>query len=138
MKKSIFIPFILIFLLAFCLTSCSPKTSNNQSNNQPKVSNTNTARSKEFSYLPGYNKDLKADKYFPSSKTNTYNIGIYTIKNTTADTAYKNYKKILQDDGWKITQDVPSHSVSASKGSHTASMVFQQSGSDTKLTIASK
>lgn len=142
MKKILYLPFVLILSLSFLLTSCGQKSSDN--NSKPpaivrSIKSITSPKTKEFSYLPAYSKDIQATKYFaPSNNNSNTGIALYTIKNTTSDTVYKNYKKIFQDTDWDITQDVPDHSITATDNTHTATIIIQQSGSDVKLTVTSK
>ncbi|MFL0194316.1 hypothetical protein ACJDU8_01810 [Clostridium sp. WILCCON 0269] len=148
--KKVFFTFIVLTISIF-FVACSAKTSNNTSNvSKPNTTKSNAARNttntkitytKELSYIPAYNSDMKAVSTAPpnSSGLTTAN---YTIKNSTNTEVLQNYENIFKQDGWTITQDQKkSNSLMgfvSKKDTHQATVVILQNNKDVAIVIKSK
>jgi hypothetical protein len=123
-----------VFLLLIGFISCSAKTPNS-TNNSSKAGVTYT---KEFSYLPAYSSNFKADSTPSVDKATGFNKATYTIKNTTNTEVFQNYESILKNNGWTIIQDQKPYSIVAKKDTHQATFVTQAVGKDVKLLVYTK
>lgn len=113
---------ILIFILSFLLISCGNKTS----------------YTKEISYLPSYGGNVKLEGSASKNDKTGFTTATYVIENTSNKDVLNNYKKLLKDDGWTITQDLTPNSMAAKKDTHNISMIPKQDGNDVKLMIIAK
>ena len=116
--------FVLLSVFCFSLVGCGRGTSN-------------VNYSKEFSYLPAYSSDMKADTV---SKPNEYGFitANYTIKNTTNTEVFQNYEDILKKNGWTIDQEQKPYNFIAKKDNHQAIVALASSNKDVKVIIMSK
>ena len=133
--RKIFYLFTLLILIG-SLVGCGAKSSNptNGTNTPAADKITHTT---ELTYLPSYN-GIKSTAYSPATTTAPLAKTKFTIKNTTDVKVYEDYKNILKNDGWTITQEQKVISFSAKKDAHSANISIQISGNDVILTVQSK
>lgn len=123
MKKILYI-LVAAALFCFSLTACGGNTAK-------------TTYTKEFSYLPAYSSEMKADSTTPPNNLG-FAIANYTIKNAKNTEVFQNYEDILKKNGWNIAQEQKPNNFIAKKDTHQASIIVIPSNKDVKLLIMSK
>lgn len=122
MKKLIVI--ISTLILSIGLIACGNEASN-------------IIYTKEFSYVPAYNSDMKADSTEPANIAGLSTAN-YTLKNTTKDKVFDTYENLLKQDGWTITKEQKPANIMATKDIHQVTVVIMQLKEDIKLIIMAK
>jgi len=77
---------------------------------------TKVTYTKEFNYLPQYT-DMKVVQFTPP-KNEQFGNAVYYVSNEDYQKFLTNYQKVLQRDGWKITQDKKPENLEATKDKH--------------------
>ena len=125
----------MILGLSIFFVACGAK--DNTNSNEPT---TNTATkityTEKLTYFPAYN-GMQPSEYTAGTKTALATVR-YTIKDTTDAKVYKDYESILKKDGWTITEGKQYYSIFSKKDAHIANIIFQQSGKDVIIVVASK
>ena len=143
MKKFLFIPMVLALSIIF--VACGAKTPNttqatSTNNSTINGSSTKTTYTKEFSYLPAYNNDMKAVSTKPADNQG-FITAYYAIKNITGTNVLQSYENILKKNGWTIAQEQKTSDVVgfiAKKDTHQATIILLQKNNDVAMAIVSK
>ncbi|MFL0196711.1 hypothetical protein ACJDU8_14265 [Clostridium sp. WILCCON 0269] len=96
-----------------------------------------SAQTKQFSYVPAYNSEMKATC---NSSPNKYGVSSssYTIKNTTRADVLQNYENILKKNGWTITEEHKPSTFTATKDKHRATLIAMQNNKDVDIIMISR
>jgi predicted small lipoprotein YifL len=142
MKKILFLPMVLALSIIF--VACGAKGPNTtkatNTTTSSSISNTKTAYTKEFSYLPAYSADMKALNTKPADKQG-FITAYYAMKNMTGTNILQSYENILKKNGWTISQEQKTNDVvgfMAKKDNHQATIILLQKNKDVAMAIVSK